>query len=96
MLTVVAEMKAKVGKEAELKKELLGLLAPTRKEEGCINYDMHQSNEDPGFFVFYENWTSKEHLDKHLKTPHLEAFFAKESELLEGNVQIHLMTKCEA
>ncbi|MDP3919262.1 MAG: putative quinol monooxygenase [Candidatus Omnitrophota bacterium] len=93
-LTVVAEMTAKQGKEETLKEELLKLLEPTRMEEGCINYDMHQSHDKPGFFIFYENWISKAHLERHLATPHLKAFFAKEADLLEGVVVIHLMRQC--
>ncbi len=92
-VTVVAEMKAKLGKEAELKENLIGLLHPTHQEEGCINYDMHQSAEDSSTFLFYENWTSKEALDQHLAMPHLKAFFAKTPDLIDGEVKISLWDK---
>jgi quinol monooxygenase YgiN len=49
-ITVVATFQAKPGKEAELKKALISLVAPTRKEAGCINYDLHVSPEDPAKF----------------------------------------------
>jgi quinol monooxygenase YgiN len=65
-LTVVAMLKAKPGKDATLKQALLALIAPTRKEPGCVNYDLHQSADDPMCFLFHENWTSKQHLDDHL------------------------------
>ena len=93
MLTVMAKIKAKQGKEDETKSALQELIRPTHAEEGCVQYDMHQDNEDPSLFFFYENWKSKEDLDKHLKTPHLQNFFGKEKVLLEEPVQIHLMTK---
>ena len=70
-LTVVAEMTAKPGKEAELRAALLALIEPTRKEPGCVQYDLHEATDAPGQFVFYENWTSREALDVHLATPHL-------------------------
>jgi quinol monooxygenase YgiN len=73
-VTVVALVKAKPGKEAALKKALLALIPPTRKEKGCLNYDLHQDIEDPSRFIFHENWTSKAHLDAHLNSPHLQAF----------------------
>lgn len=95
-LTVIAEMKAMAGKEEELRRELVQLLGPTRKEEGCINYDLHESHEMPGFFIFYENWTSREHLDRHLASPHLKAFSAKKPVLLEGGVVLHLMKQVTA
>ncbi|MEI9866587.1 MAG: antibiotic biosynthesis monooxygenase [Limisphaerales bacterium] len=49
-ITVVATFQAKPGKEAELKKALISLVAPTHKEAGCINYDLHVSAEDPANF----------------------------------------------
>ena len=91
LLTVVATMKAKQGKASELREVLIGLLAPTRAEDGCVNYDLHESNDSEGTFLFYENWTSQAALDAHLQTPHLKAFFARHEELLEGEVQLSLM-----
>ncbi|MEI7534331.1 MAG: antibiotic biosynthesis monooxygenase, partial [Verrucomicrobiae bacterium] len=41
IVTVVATFQARPGKETELKNALIGLVAPTRKEAGCINYDLH-------------------------------------------------------
>ena len=74
LLTVVAELKAQAGKEEVLRQALLALIEPTRKEEGFVQYDLHESTNDPGRFVFYENWVSQEHLDRHLASPHLESF----------------------
>ena len=52
VLTIVARIKAKPGKEAEIKEVLTGLLAPTRAEDGCLTYDLHVDNEDPGLLLF--------------------------------------------
>ena len=87
-LTVVAEMSAKPGREAELRQELLKLVEPTRAEEGCIQYDLHEGSSEPGRFVFYENWRSREDLDRHLKTPHLTAFGGRAEELLAEPARI--------
>ena len=89
-LTVIALIKARPGKEAALRAELLALIPITRQEPGCINYDLHIATDNPGQFVFYENWTSKQHLDDHLARPHLAAFIAKADELLAGPPQITL------
>jgi hypothetical protein len=58
-LTVIAKLKAKDVSEEQLYEELRNLVGPTRAEEGCINYDLHRSVEDPGTFMFYENWESR-------------------------------------
>ena len=80
-LTVVATFQARPGKEAELRNALTGLVAPTRKESGCINYDLHGSPDDPASFLFHENWTSKAHLDAHLQSPHIKALVLRVDEL---------------
>ncbi len=89
-LTVVARIKAKAGMEEKVKQELLSLLAPTRSEPGCINYDLHQSKEDGAVFVLYENWVSKDELDKHLAMPYLQAFLGQAEEILAEPVDISL------
>jgi quinol monooxygenase YgiN len=73
-LIVVAEMKAKAGMEAELKRQALGMIAPTRKEEGCVLYDLHESDTEPGRCLFYEIWASRPAWEAHMKQPHLLAF----------------------
>lgn len=87
-LTVLAIFQAKPGKEAELRTALIGLIGPTRKENGCINYDLHISLEDPAKFMFHENWTSKSALDAHLQTPHIKALLPRVDELCVAFPQI--------
>jgi len=92
-LTVVATFQARPGKEAELRAALMGLVNPTRKETGCLNYDLHQSADDPARFLFHENWTSKAHLDAHLQTPHIQALLPRVDELCTGFPEIKLWAK---
>lgn len=84
-VTVVAVMQAKPGKEEELRSAALGLVEPTRQEEGCLQYDLHVQLVDPAWLVFYENWSSVEHLDRHGASPHLQAFRAIAGGLLESS-----------
>ena len=93
MLTVIAIAQAKPGKEKSLEEALLALVAPTRREAGCINYDLHQSAADPAIFMLYENWVSMQDLDAHLAMPYLEAFKAKAPELLAEPLDISLWKK---
>lgn len=87
-LTVVARIRAKPGLEARVQEELLALVAPTRAESGCLNYDLHRSQEEPGLFLFYENWRSPQDLEAHLQTPHLQKFLAQVDALLAEPVEI--------
>jgi quinol monooxygenase YgiN len=76
-LTLVVTFQARPGKEAELRALLTGLLAPTRKEAGCLNYDLHTAPDDPSKFLFYEIWASKAHHEAHDKTPHVQDLRAR-------------------
>lgn len=88
LLTVIAHMRAKAGKEQALREALEALVAPTAQEDGYVNYDLHQGVEDPAVFFFYENWTSPEALDAHLAAPHLEKFVGVMDDLLDGGLHI--------
>ena len=92
-VTVVATFQAKPGQEAELKTALINLVAPTRQEAGCLNYDLHVSPEDPAKFMFHENWTSRAHLDVHLQSPHLKALLPRVDELCVGFPDIVIWEK---
>jgi quinol monooxygenase YgiN len=73
-LTVIATIKAQPNAEEQVYRELVALLAPTHAEEGCVNYDLHRSLEEPGTFMFYENWTSRALWEQHMQSPHLAAY----------------------
>jgi quinol monooxygenase YgiN len=75
-LTIVANIKAKADTVEQIKTELQKLVGPSRKDAGCINYDLHQDNKNPAQFLVYENWESPEALQKHLDAPHFKAFSA--------------------
>jgi quinol monooxygenase YgiN len=89
-LTVVAKIKAKAGLEERVREGLMALVAPTRSESGCLNYDLHRAVNDKGLFLFYENWTSQKDLDEHLQMPYLQNFLKKSDELLAAPVEITL------
>lgn len=89
-VTVVARFKARPGMEETLRHELLALIDPTTAEDGCINYDLHQSADDKALFMFHENWLSREDLDDHLQMPYLQAFLARTDELLAEPAEISL------
>ena len=87
-VTVIATFQARPGKETELRAALIGLVAPTRQEAGCLNYDLHASSEDPAKFLFHENWTSEALLEAHLAAPHVQALLPRVDELCMGHPEI--------
>ena len=75
-LTIIANIIAKEDKIELVKSELLKLIDVTRAEQGCINYNLHQDNEDPKHFLFYENWESRELWQTHMDNQHLKDYLA--------------------
>jgi quinol monooxygenase YgiN len=81
-LTIVANIQANPDKIDLVKVELEKLVPITRAENGCLQYDLHQDNENPGHFLFYENWEFRELWQAHMNAPHLAAYM----EATEGAV----------
>ena len=68
---MIVEFKAAAGKAAELRAALLALVAPTRAEDGCERYDLHEDAADPEQMFFYEVWRDAAAHRAHDATPHL-------------------------
>jgi quinol monooxygenase YgiN len=92
IVTVVAKVVAQPDAIEEVKAELLRMIEPTRKEEGCREYRLHQDNADPAVFVFYENWDSMACLERHLDSPHFKEYVNAVGSLIAEKA-VHLMTE---
>ncbi len=87
---LTAELTVKAGQEKAVEAALLEMVAPTRKEKGCLCYNLHRSKKDPLVFMFYEQWASRAALDAHMKTPHMKTMQEKTKGLIEkGNVTFY-------
>jgi len=73
-LTIVAKILAKEGHRELVKNELLKLITITRAEKGCVNYDLHQDNENKNLFLFYENWENRALWQIHMNNTHLAEY----------------------
>ncbi|MCL9783615.1 antibiotic biosynthesis monooxygenase [Vibrio sp. S4M6] len=93
-LTIVANIVANEEKVELVKAELIKLINITRSEEGCINYDLHQDNENPAHFMFYENWASRELWQVHMETQHLQDYMQATEGCVE-NFTLNEMTQID-
>ena len=87
-----SEIKAKHDKIEEVRDALSGLVAPTRKEPGCITYELLQNREDSTDFTFVEEWESDAALASHAASNHIRATRAKLSEIVEKAPDIQTYT----
>jgi quinol monooxygenase YgiN len=88
MLRVVARIIARADKVDELRSLLAGLIEPTRKEAGCISYELLQNNQDPTDLTFVEEWESDAALDAHLETEHIREALRKVPDLVSAEPDI--------
>jgi quinol monooxygenase YgiN len=85
---VVAEVRSKPGKEDELRRATLPLVAKVRNEPNNLLYFLHEDREAPGHFVFYEIFASRKDFEAHNNTAHVQAWFARLPELADGGVKV--------
>ncbi|EZH82351.1 antibiotic biosynthesis monooxygenase [Ectopseudomonas composti] len=87
-LVSLAVLKAKPGKQQELKEGLLSLIEPTRAEPGNLDYVLFEMRDEPGTFYMREAFKDQAALDAHFTTPYFQAFAATADELLSEPLQL--------
>jgi quinol monooxygenase YgiN len=71
-IVVLATFMTHPGKEAEAEEFLSELLAPTHGEAGCLLYAIHRGVDDPLRVAFVERWASRELLEQHIASEHIQ------------------------
>lgn len=60
------------------------LVNETRKEDGCLQYDLIEDKENKGVLYIIEVWESDRHHLKHTEQEHILAFRKATSSMLEN------------
>jgi quinol monooxygenase YgiN len=81
---VVSRFVAKAGKEQSLKTVLTALIAPTRRELGCYQYDLLENPADASEFCFVERWESTKSADQHAESQHVKHALSQVDGLVES------------
>jgi quinol monooxygenase YgiN len=93
-LFITAGLKAKAGKEDELRRDLSALVEPSRNENGNIRYDLFEDQDEPGRFVFVEEWLSIETRTKHYQHgPHIQHFHENGVSNVEKTEFAHMLRR---
>lgn len=93
-LHVVARFVARSDSIDALRTLLLGALEPTRREAGCIRYELLQNASDPTDFTFVEEWADEAALAAHLATPHLAVLLEHAPPLLAAELDVRRYLAC--
>ena len=63
---------------------LAAVVAATRQEPGCVEYNAHVHAEDACRVLFYERWQDQAALDRHNASAHLATWRAEAGSRLAG------------
>jgi quinol monooxygenase YgiN len=89
--SIVAEVRAKPGKEKELREATLPLVALVRSDPKNLVYFLQEDRESPGHFIFYEIFANKADFEAHNAMPYVKDWFAKLPDLAQGGVTVMRM-----
>jgi len=92
-LTIVARIQAAPGQADALHREMNQLVEDTRKEAGCLQYDLHRGTENPDLFVFVEEWETKPLWEDHMEGAAIQAFRARIGEEMIAEGEVMQLTK---
>jgi quinol monooxygenase YgiN len=81
-VTLIVILRPREGQEILLEAELRALVGPTRKEEGCLTFDLHRAVDPPGAFLLHEVWASRDAHTEHMHTPHFLRWNARKDALI--------------
>lgn len=87
-LRVIARVRAKTEHVAQVREILSLLVEPTRRESGCLSYELLQNGSDPADFVFIEKWVTAAAEQAHFFTPHIVAALQRLAGLLAADPEI--------
>jgi quinol monooxygenase YgiN len=92
MVVLAVTWMAKAGREAEVAGIFSKLTEESRKEPGCIMYQVHQHKTDPRRFFVYEQYNDDTALEAHRAAPHFLQYVKKDlpklGERVEGNLYV--------
>ena len=83
MIVVIAKFKSLPGMRAKVLELAGSCIEATRKEQGCVRYELFVSSEDDVTLQYIEEWVDLDSLRAHLKTPHLIAFREERKNIVE-------------
>lgn len=90
MISIIAKLTVREGKEEEFKSAAAEMVAAVKANEAgrTIHYTLGQSQKAPNEFYFLELYADDDAFAAHAKTPHMAAFGAKLAGLLAGRLEV--------
>jgi len=90
MVVLAVTWMARVGHENEVAALFTKLTEESRKEPGCIQYQVHRHKTDPRRFFIYERYKDDASLEAHRAAPHFLQVAKKQLPRVADRVEGHL------
>jgi (4S)-4-hydroxy-5-phosphonooxypentane-2,3-dione isomerase len=87
MVVLAVTWMAKAGREAEVAAVFAKLAEESRKEGGCLMYQVHRHKTDPRRFFLYEQYKDDAALETHRSAPHFLRYVKKELPKLADRIE---------
>ena len=82
-LFIFARFHARPGDENGVEKALRDVIAPTRKEPGCLSIHAFRSVRDSRLFYIHSRWVDEAAFDNHVGQPHTVRFVEEVQPLID-------------
>jgi quinol monooxygenase YgiN len=86
--TMVVVLTAKDGHGKELETLFQPAIQATRKEKGCIAYDLNRDLKEETKYYLYERWRSIAALEAHMETEHIKTLLGKLGDVVAGPPEV--------
>ena len=90
MIVLAVTWQAHAGKESEAAALFAKLTELSRKEPGCLMYQVHRHKTEPRRFFIYEQYKDDGALEAHRAAPHFLQYARKELPRIAERVEGHL------
>jgi quinol monooxygenase YgiN len=88
---MVVTLKAKEGAGAKVEAAFTKAVKATRREKGCLAYDLNRDAKAPLHYLLYERWRSLADLEAHLKSQHIAVLLAELEPLLAAAPEVRVL-----
>ena len=83
--------KVKEGSAERFEGAFAKAIKETRKEKGCVAYDLNRDTKEVGRYLVYERWKDLAALEAHLASDHTKALLADLGLVLDGEPEVKVM-----
>ncbi len=90
-VNMVAICKGRSDSRSEMLAIMRAFVEETVKEDGCLEYRLHNSVDDPDVFVFFETWRDQTAVDRHFARPEIRELIAKLEHVLASPADMYRM-----